>query len=370
MEHMQVPFDVKQVDESDGFLHVYGYGNTYDVDLGNDETMPGAFEDTIRELESNAMRIADTKFKSLVPALWQHNQLEPIGSHVELREEPGKGLFTHSIYPLDDTFVSGRLGPQLRVRSVKALSIGYSPKQVSFREDDNGDMVRRLEKVGLREISPVTFPMNTQAVITGMKDAKDFKGLPLADRQHPWDAEAALTRVREFTDSTDSPGDAYKGAFLHFDQKQTQNFESYHLLVADVVDGELKAIPKAVFAAAAGLQGGVDVPKDAIDGIKHCIEQYYKNMDRESPFKSDRGFIVHKDMLDTLTERDIDRLLRKGVCFSRATAKSLIACLNINLLRDAKGSGVSRDAEKTKLDEISAQLQMMQIQNKMGEILR
>ena len=59
------------------------------------------------------------------------------------------------------------------------------------------------------------------------------------------------------------------------------NFTAYPLLIADVIDGKLEAVPRGVMAAGAimdGARGGVDLPKDDIDRVKSHLAKYYKKM--------------------------------------------------------------------------------------------
>ena len=360
MERIEVPFEVKQIDEpDDGFLHVYGLANTYEIDLGNDETVPGAFMACIERLERNAAVIDGTRFKAMLPGLWQHDMSMPVGTYVAMKETP-EGLYTHAIYPLDDTFVSGRLKPQLRVRSVGKLSIGYRAQDVSFYDDEDRGQIRRLEKIDLREISLVTFPMNEGAVITGMKGAVTYKDLPLASTSRTWDASAARKRIRDFTGSEDGPTGKYRDAFLWYDSDDADSFGAYKMPIADVIDGKLTAVPRAVFAAAAAVQGargGVDIPEGDKAKVKAHIDQYYKKMDRESPFKSG-SLTVHRDMLGVLSVRELDTLLRKGVSFNKQAAKGLLSCLDVKSLRDAEQDD-TRDADKWRgfLADIKGELQ-------------
>lgn len=170
MDKITVAFQVKQAgEEDDGFFHIRGLASTYGVDLGDDEIMPGAFADTILEARTKAVSIDGTNFKALIPSLWQHRTSEPIGSFVDMVETQA-GLEVHSIHPLDDSFVSGRVKPQVKVGSVRKMSIGYRAKEFEFREE-SGRRIRTLKKIDLGEISLVTFPMNTGATITSAKTA-------------------------------------------------------------------------------------------------------------------------------------------------------------------------------------------------------
>ena len=92
-----------------------------------------------------------------------------------------------------------------------------------------------------------------------------FQDLPLADRDREWDGDAAEKRVRAWAGAEDEPNAKYRDAHVWYDAESKQNFTAYKLLVADVVDGRLKAVPRAVMAAAAviqGSRGGVDLPED------------------------------------------------------------------------------------------------------------
>ena len=329
LKHIEVPFEVKSLHEDDEFFHIEGFANTFDIDLGDDRTVRGSFLESIAELEAKAQPAVDrqgnpTKFKALMPALWQHDSRTPVGVHVELREEDG-GLFSHSIYPKEDTFVSGRIMPQVRVGSVRKQSIGYIPRKVSF-EDIDGSQIRNLEIISLMEASLVTFPMNTGASITDFKVATSFQNLPLADRTRPWDSGQALSRVRDFTGSEDAPASDYKRAFFWWDEAAGELFGSYKLPFVDVIDGRLVAVPRGIFAAAAamaGARGGVEIPDQDRPGVISHINRYYEKMDLESPFERDGKCFRLDDFAAVNDPAVLEKLFRDGVKLSRSRAKEL-----------------------------------------------
>jgi hypothetical protein len=114
-----------------------------------------------------------------------------------------------------------------------------------------------------------------------------FQDLPLADRDREWDGAAAEKRVREWADATDKPNAKYRGAHVWYDGHKSQNFTAYKLLIADVIDGKLTAVPRGVMAAAAvmqGSRGGVDLPKGDIDRVKSHLAKYYAKMDDTPPW--------------------------------------------------------------------------------------
>jgi hypothetical protein len=117
-----------------------------------------------------------------------------------------------------------------------------------------------------------------------------FQDLPMADRDREWDGSAAEQRVREWAGAEDGPNEKYRDAHVWYDAEKKDNFTSYKLLIADIVDGRLTAVPRGVMAAGAvmqGSRGGVDLPKDDIDRVKSHLAKYYRKMDDTPPWERD-----------------------------------------------------------------------------------
>jgi hypothetical protein len=115
-----------------------------------------------------------------------------------------------------------------------------------------------------------------------------FQDLPMADRDREWDGTAAERRVREWAGAEDGPNAKYRDAHVWYDETKPDNFGSYKLLVADVVDGRLRAVPRGVLAAGAvmdGSRGGVDLKKDDIDRVKAHLAKYYAKMGETGPWE-------------------------------------------------------------------------------------
>jgi hypothetical protein len=117
-----------------------------------------------------------------------------------------------------------------------------------------------------------------------------FQDLPLADRSREWDGADAEKRVRRWADAEDEPNAKYRDAHVWYDKDSKDNFGAYKLLIADVIDGKLTAVPRGVMAAGAvmqGSRGGVDLPKDDIDRVKSHLGKYYAKMDETAPWDRD-----------------------------------------------------------------------------------
>ena len=115
--------------------------------------------------------------------------------------------------------------------------------------------------------------------------------LPLADRDREWDSDEATARVFRWAGWSEKP-DPEKAhrAFFACDEAEEENKTAYKLPFADVIGGELKAVPRGVFAVAAvleGARGGVDLPEPVQMSIRTKVARYYHQLGEEPPWKRD-----------------------------------------------------------------------------------
>ena len=115
-----------------------------------------------------------------------------------------------------------------------------------------------------------------------------FQDYPLADRDREWDGDAAEKRIRAWADAEDEPNEKYRDAHVWYDADKKENFTAYKLLIADVIDGKIHAVPRGFFAAAAvmqGSRGGVDLPDSDRDRVKSHLAKYYAKLDEDAPWE-------------------------------------------------------------------------------------
>jgi hypothetical protein len=115
-----------------------------------------------------------------------------------------------------------------------------------------------------------------------------FADLPLGDRDRRWDGTAAERRVRKWAGATDGPNQKYRSAHVWYDRDAKDNFTGYKLLIADVIDGRLTAMPRGIMAAGAimqGSRGGVDLPAQDIARVKSHLAKYYRKMGETPPWQ-------------------------------------------------------------------------------------
>jgi len=114
-----------------------------------------------------------------------------------------------------------------------------------------------------------------------------FQDLPLADRDREWDGDAADKRVRRWADAQDEPTAKYRDAHVWHDAPKDDEFGAYKLLIADVIDGKLTAVPRGIMAAGnvmQGARGGVNLPEGDIDRVKSHLARYYEKMGDTAPW--------------------------------------------------------------------------------------
>ena len=280
METKDFMFDIKSVEDNgivEGYAAVFG-----NKDLGDDIIDPGAFKKTINERKN-------------VPLLWYHQPPEVLGLVFEM-EEDNKGLKSRSQINLD-TQLGREKFSLIRQGAIKGMSIGFE----TIKETWDGT-VRRIKEIKLWEISLVTFPMNPLAQVTNIKAVVPFQDLPLADKDREWGASEARKRLADWAGDD---MDKYRKGFLWYDEENADNLTAYKLPIADVIDGRLYAVPRAIIAAAAAIQGargGVDIPASDVPGVKNHIEKYYKKMDMTPPWKS--TLFIPEPSLDTQEKKE------------------------------------------------------------------
>jgi hypothetical protein len=152
LERKSLPFQLTEVKASGDGWEVAGYASTFggDPDSYQDVVAKGAFLDSLAKRPN-------------VRLLWQHDMGEPIGKPIDLHEDD-KGLFGRwSLVPTDTGKKAHEL---LKAGLVDSLSIGFFDKASDYRDDG----VRVLKEVELVEVSMVTIPANTNALITSFKN--------------------------------------------------------------------------------------------------------------------------------------------------------------------------------------------------------
>lgn len=347
IEHKIISFDIKeckQIEREGQPIGTFaGYASTFDIDRGRDRIARGAFAKTLKDLKERNRPIR---------MLFQHSMDDPIGGFpISEAFEDDKGLFVKGEIVLNvqrgaETYALIKSG------FLSDMSIGFMINDFDMVKDQtSGDMIRLIKELELFEISVVSEPMNQNANILSVKTVVPFQDLPLADRDREWDSDAAVGRIRELTGSMDEPSDSYRNAFFWFDNDAPDNFGSYKLPYADVIDGRLVAVPRGIFAVAGVLQGargGTDIPEADQERIKRNVERYYDKMGLESPFREERSYFVNIESAKNIgNKKEFEKALRESGAFSRDASNYLASCF------EPKQSESVTEAEQTLKEALS-----------------
>ena len=115
-----------------------------------------------------------------------------------------------------------------------------------------------------------------------------YSNLPLADRSHRWNGAAAEIRVRRWAGADDTPKAKYRRAHLWYEADKGDEFTAHKLLIADVIEGQLRAVPRGITAAAAvidGARGGLNVPGSDRPRLRRHLARYYTQMGEQPPWQ-------------------------------------------------------------------------------------
>lgn len=93
--------------------------------------------------------------------------------------------------------------------------------------------------------------------------------LPLSEIE--FDEEGALERIKEFTDSKEVPSSNYRRFFLEFDRENTEDFNSYKYLFADIVDGKPVAVKKALQKHKKEIESNDSGKTEALEAIEFLL---------------------------------------------------------------------------------------------------
>lgn len=299
-------FEIKNLHVENGIGIIEGLASTFgNTDRVGDVIAVGAFTDTIEEIKAR---------KGHIPMLWQHDSRVVIGKfRASDMVETNQGLFVKGEINLN-TAKGKDAHELLKAEDVSDFSIGFRTLESEF---DEVARVNVIEKVDLREISIVTFPANEEAVVTAVKSVVPFQDLPIArnvdgtpDTRKEWNVETAADNVLALAGDKDS--EVFKSAFLELGEEEGEKV--YKSQIADVIDGELAVVPRALFKAAAEV---VISKSDTADHVKRNIERYYAKMDRESPFI--KG--ISPDEVGCMSTKQIKTYLQNGGKFSRLGAE-------------------------------------------------
>ena len=301
-----------------------------------------AFADAIKSLKSN---------KKNLPMLFNHSEDEIIGGFPtsNIKEKDG------SLTMLGEINLDVQRGKEvfslIKQEVITDLSVAVrvdDPEEdLEFNEELDALVIKRVGD--LFETSIVFKGANTKAKIVEFGTVS-FQDLPIADNDVAWDKSKALDRVRDFTKSYDGPSSSYKSSFFWFDSDNSDNFGAYKLLFTDIIDGKLKAIPRAISSVVGVLNdtsGGVDIRASDKSAIKRNINRYLSKMGKDKAFSDIK-------QIDEFSLRDCEIFLTNETTLSKAQSKQFISAIKQSRRDDSGSQKVEQEnVERDVLDMLT-----------------
>ncbi|UZA13267.1 HK97 family phage prohead protease [Moraxella bovis] len=160
---------IKSVTETDDERIITGIATTPSTDRDDDILEP-----------------TGAKFALPIPLLWQHNHNQPIGEVISATvTDKGIEIVAKIAKITDDGKLKDRIDEawqSIKSGLVKCLSVGFKIKEYNYLESSWGLHIKEWEWY---ELSVVTVPANSDAVITSVKQIKDAFSLPLQPTPNP-----------------------------------------------------------------------------------------------------------------------------------------------------------------------------------------
>jgi len=157
-----LPIPIEKFDKDGDAGTFEGLGSAYGVPIkrffGTVVMEPGLFRDSLAKKGTKGIRM-----------LWNHNDDEPIGVWRDLQENQ-LGLEVKGKLLIDDIVRAKETHALMKNEAIGGLSVGFSVEEL--HTDKEG--VDHYTKAELWEISPVTFPANSQATIDAVHSAMNF----------------------------------------------------------------------------------------------------------------------------------------------------------------------------------------------------
>jgi uncharacterized protein len=144
-----------------------GYASTYDIDLINDQILPGAFAHTLDFWKKKYQRL---------PFLHAEHHPEEIIGFCEKLEEDSHGLWIKGKLFLD--LPKARESYESLLQKESGLSIGFQ----IIKSQQKG-LIRQISQVALKEVSVVKTPCNQSAKVYACKNYESEDALYRTLRQ-------------------------------------------------------------------------------------------------------------------------------------------------------------------------------------------
>lgn len=197
----------------------------------------------------------------------------------------------------------------------------------------------------------------------------DFEDLPIAPKEYAWDSQKAVARVREWADATEEPNEKYAQAFMWYDGDNADKFGAYKLPFADVIEGELKAVPRALNAISSvlgGGRGGVDISDEDKELVRGLIDKYREKMDMDHGKEKEKHMDSNQTSILLVRVDDREYSVTEPHAIQRAIEDYQSEMDNKfgSVSAELEASKAANAEMQAKLDSVQAELDAMRVDSK------
>jgi hypothetical protein len=197
----------------------------------------------------------------------------------------------------------------------------------------------------------------------------DFEDLPIAPKEYAWDSQKAVARVKEWADAAEEPNEKYAQAFMWYDGDNADKFGAYKLPFADVIEGELKAVPRALNAISSvlgGGRGGVDISDEDKELVRGLIDKYREKMDMDHGKEKEKHMDSNQTSMLLVRVDDREYSVTEPHAIQRAIEDYQSEMDNKfgSVSAELEASKAANAEMQAKLDSVQAELDAMRVDSK------
>ncbi|MHB8871239.1 MAG: HK97 family phage prohead protease [Candidatus Doudnabacteria bacterium] len=132
--------------------------------------------------------------------------------------------------------------------------------------------------------------------------------LPISESSS-WDGNSAVNAMREYAGGKDNMDwGKYAKGFAYFDSSNKEDFGSYKLPFADIIDGKLTAVWGGVNAAMAAINGArqnMTISDSDREKAYNLLDKYYNKFGKEAP-EFQKSFEIQEEKSNMVIESNLD----------------------------------------------------------------
>jgi HK97 family phage prohead protease len=225
--------------------------------------------------------------------LFDHDPKTPVATPVSAGLTPEGSLSVDLEWaPEGISADADRIRGLVKAGVLRAVSIGFEPIDAEPLDPARPRAGLHIRTAELLELSFVTVPADTGALVTNRSDATDWKcgasqDLPIEDSD-AWDGAAAEASIFEWAGGDNFDPTKVRKGFLAYNAAKPKERGSYRLPIAHVVDGRMK-VPKGALRAAASRLPQADIPDGVKESARKVLDHYEEKAGMAESDK-DRGF--------------------------------------------------------------------------------